>query len=167
MTKRTLGMIPGLQPPKGDVETPQGFARLPTQAELHTSVKAWFATRPDYLSVEEEAVFNKNETKVLDTNKDVAWHAAIYAHKETGLKIGVSNDQHILHRSCIELPKPSTMHVLKHVWVEAWYTGELCEFYVGHADDVRRLMSILHETECSDVRVVASEEFIRTSFLQL
>jgi hypothetical protein len=111
--------------------------------------------------------FNKRELKLLNTDRDVAYYAAIYVHKETGLKIGMSNDQHVLHRTCVEVPKPSTLNVLKHVWVEAWYSGESCEYYVDNADDLRRLMSILNETESTDVRLVASEEFIRTAWLKL
>jgi hypothetical protein len=110
--------------------------------------------------------FNKKETKVFSTGREDDY-AAIYTHVHTGLKIGVSYDQHILHRTCVEVPKPTSINVLKHVWVEAWYTGELCEFYVDHIDDVRRLVSILHETEASSVRVVVSEEFIRAGLLQL
>lgn len=45
--KRTLGMIPGFKPPEGVVEMPKGFERLPTQKELHTIVKSWFANRSE------------------------------------------------------------------------------------------------------------------------
>lgn len=193
MDNRTLGMIPGLQPPEGVPETPQGFARLPTQRELHGIVKGWFANRPNWLSAsavqecditseerqelvevynkvidqpEEVGPFNKNETKVFSTGREDDY-GAIYTHVHTGLKIGVSYDQHILHGSCVEVPSPTSINVLKHVWVEAWYTGELCECYVDHIDDVRRLVSILHETEASSVRVVVSEEFIRAGLLHL
>lgn len=45
---RTLGMIPGLKPPEGYPEVPKGVPRLPTQAELYVSIKAWFANRTTF-----------------------------------------------------------------------------------------------------------------------
>lgn len=113
--------------------------------------------------------FDKNETQLMDTSgKDPYYDdSAIYVHKESGLKFWVSYDQHILHETCAEMPKPSTMTVLKHVWVEAYYAGESCQYYVENIADLPALVSILQNTEGSEVALVASEDFINAGLLNL
>lgn len=195
MDNRTLGMIPDLRPPEGVPETPQGFARLPTKSELLTSLKAWIANYPNWLSAsavqeftideeerqeligiykkvidqsEEAPGFNKDETFTLEISDDLDhYHNAIYFHEPTGLRVGTTYDLGVIPART-KVPRPATMQAFKHVWVTVDDCGEASPLYVERLEDVPRLISVLEEIHHKDeISIVISEEFLKKSILNL
>ena len=110
--------------------------------------------------------FNKHETTTVRNNGEEGL-AAIYVHRSTGLVVGVSEDQGIFDGHWVKANGRKEMDILKHVWVEAWYSGETVTYWVDDLDDVQSLEELLNETVVSSPTIVASREFIKTAMLEL
>lgn len=195
MTNRTLGMIPGLKPPEGVPETPQGFARLPTASELHAIVKDWFVSRPNFLSAsavqefditpeerqelvevynkvidqpEEAPEFNKDETFVFTTSPRLHDHETGFRHKATGLMFSCKWDPCLLPKEEFEeLPGGAEITVLRHVWLKGWCSGDEPQYRVGRIEDVAALFDLIQGYFNDNLDVIVSDEYLKKSILNL
>ena len=110
--------------------------------------------------------FNKRETITVRNNGEEGL-AAIYVHRSTGLVVGVSEDQGIFDGHWVKANGRKEMDILKHVWVEAWYSGETVTYWVDDLDDIQPLEELLNETVVSSATIVASRDFIKEAMDEL
>lgn len=108
--------------------------------------------------------FDKRETITVENNmRGANGVAAIYVHRDTGLVVGVSDDHCIFNGAWIKANARPEMEILKHVWVEAWYTGETASYWVGDLDDIPQLEELLKETAACSITIAVSRDFIQAA----